>query len=176
MSTGYPGCEGESEFEKAFRTQAEALQGLSRDCLKRWAGELMPSRFPRPIIIMGWQRFAPCKWASIAFCKTTRQTVSEARIVRQLAKDKKLAPRWATQGSAEDGLRRAVRSDSGGVIGVPARTACLVYNRPLVATAMSVPPARILWPANLDWDLWLGPARQRPYKDRTYDHGVCEVV
>src|ERR1035441_6390038 len=54
------------------------------------------------------------------FCqKPLVQTVNEARIMRQLAKEKKLATQMGNQGSAETGLRRAVEVVQAGVIGKP---------------------------------------------------------
>jgi hypothetical protein len=47
------------------------------------------------------------------------QNVSEARMMRQLAKEKKLATQMGNQGSAENGLRRSVEVINAGVIGKP---------------------------------------------------------
>ncbi len=58
------------------------------------------------------------KMGKHCFCqKPLVQTVNEARIMRQLAKEKKLATQMGNQGSAENGLRRAVEVIQAGVIG-----------------------------------------------------------
>ena len=54
------------------------------------------------------------------FCqKPLVQTVYEARLMRKLAAEKKLATQMGNQGSAETGLRRAVEVIQSGVIGKP---------------------------------------------------------
>jgi len=61
------------------------------------------------------------KMGKHCFCqKPLVQTVSEARILRQLAKEKSLATQMGNQGSAETGLRRAVEvSQAPGRRGMP---------------------------------------------------------
>src|SRR5258708_1334920 len=60
------------------------------------------------------------KMGKHCFCqKPLVQTVNEARIVRQLAKEKKLATQMGNQGSAASGLRRAVEVVHAGIIGKP---------------------------------------------------------
>ena len=58
------------------------------------------------------------------FCqKPLVQTVYEARQMRKVAAEKKLATQMGNQGSAENGLRRAVEVIQAGVIGKPAHLA-----------------------------------------------------
>jgi len=65
------------------------------------------------------------------FCqKPLVQTVAEARLLRQLAKEKKLATQMGNQGSAGSGLRRAVEVVQAGVIG-PVRELHVWSNRPV---------------------------------------------
>src|SRR2546427_3040310 len=60
------------------------------------------------------------KMGKHCFCqKPLVQTVYEARTVRQLANEKKLATQMGNQGSAEPGLRHAVEVIQAGVIGKP---------------------------------------------------------
>lgn len=102
------------------------------------------------------------------FCqKPLVQTVHEARIVRQLAKDKKLATQMGNQGSAEDGLRRAVEVIQAGVIG-NASELHVWSNRPIWPQGLERPAGHDIVPATLDWDLWLGPAAKRPFKKDVY--------
>ena len=102
------------------------------------------------------------------FCqKPLVQTVAEARIARQLAKEKKLATQMGNQGSAEAGLRRAVEIVHAGVIGNP--LACHVWsNRPIWPQGFARPIGEDPVPESLDWDLWLGPAPYRPFKKDIY--------
>jgi hypothetical protein len=102
------------------------------------------------------------------FCqKPLVQTVYEARMVRQLAKEKKLATQMGNQGSAEPGLRRAVEVIQAGVIGNPLELH-VWSNRPIWPQGIDRPPGSDPVPSTLDWDLWLGPAQVRPYKADTY--------
>ena len=65
------------------------------------------------------------------FCqKPLTQTVHEARIVRILAAEKKVATQMGNQGSASDGLRRAVELIQAGLIG-PVRELHVWTNRPI---------------------------------------------
>ena len=103
------------------------------------------------------------------FCqKPLTQTVNEARMMRSLAKEKKLATQMGNQGSAEDGLRRAVEVIQAGVIGAP-RELHVWSNRPIWPQAFDRPAGEDPVPANLDWDIWLGPAAKRPFKERIYE-------
>ncbi|HZM01868.1 MAG TPA: Gfo/Idh/MocA family oxidoreductase [Candidatus Saccharimonadales bacterium] len=98
------------------------------------------------------------------FCqKPLTQTVNEARIVRRLAKEKNLATQMGNQGSAENGLRRAVEVIQAGVIG-HASELHVWSNRPIWPQGLERPPGSDVVPATLDWNVWLGPAPERPYK------------
>jgi predicted dehydrogenase len=95
------------------------------------------------------------------------QTVSEARMMRQLAKEKNLATQMGNQGSAENGLRRAVEVIHAGVIGAP-KELHVWSNRPVWPQGYDRPAGSDPVPASLDWDAWLGPAAMRPYKNGCY--------
>src|SRR5271157_128497 len=108
------------------------------------------------------------KMGKHCFCqKPLVQTVSEARIVRQLAKEKNLATQMGNQGSAENGLRRAVEVLQAGVIGHPLELHVWT-NRPIWPQGMDRPADHDLVPASLDWDVWLGPAQERPFTKDVY--------
>ncbi len=95
------------------------------------------------------------------------QTVSEARMVRQLANEKKLATQMGNQGSAEPGLRRAVEVIQAGVIGKPLELH-VWSNRPIWPQGFDRPAGEDPVPETLDWDAWIGPAPMRPYKKGLY--------
>ena len=102
------------------------------------------------------------------FCqKPLVQTVAEARMVRKLANEKKLATQMGNQGSAENGLRRAVEVVQAGVIGNPLELH-VWSNRPVWPQGLERPAGEDPVPANLNWDSWIGPAAMRPYKKGTY--------
>jgi predicted dehydrogenase len=95
--------------------------------------------------------------------KPLTQTVYEARLLRKLAKQYKVATQMGNQGSAEDGLRRAVEIVQAGVLG-SVRHVHVWSNRPIWPQGMDRPAGEDPVPAHLDWDLWLGPAAWRPFK------------
>ncbi|MBP9901583.1 MAG: Gfo/Idh/MocA family oxidoreductase, partial [Verrucomicrobia bacterium] len=102
------------------------------------------------------------------FCqKPLTQTVAEARVMRALAAEKKLATQMGNQGSAEDGLRRAIEVIQAGVIGQPLELH-VWSNRPVWPQGLERSVGQDPVPANLDWDVWLGPAAIRPFKQGVY--------
>jgi hypothetical protein len=102
------------------------------------------------------------------FCqKPLVQTVYEARVVRDLAKSKKLATQMGNQGSAGDGLRRAVEVVQAGVIG-PVSELHVWSNRPIWPQGLNRPPGEDPVPSSLHWDNWIGPAAMRPFKAGVY--------
>ena len=108
------------------------------------------------------------KMGKHCFCqKPLVQTVSEARIVRQLANEKNLATQMGNQGSAENGLRRAVEVIQAGVIG-PVRELHVWSNRPIWPQGLARPAGHDVVPDTLDWDSWLGPAHHRSFKKDVY--------
>ncbi len=92
--------------------------------------------------------------------KPLAHTVAEARAVARLAAQHKVATQMGTQIHAGDNYRRVVELIRAGTIGEVKEVHCWCNkdwsNGRFVATDK---PA----PANLDWDLWLGPAKQRPF-------------
>jgi hypothetical protein len=94
--------------------------------------------------------------------KPLTQTVHEARFIRQLAKDKKVATQMGNQGSAGSGLRRAVEVVQAGVIG-PVHELHIWTNRPIWPQGLARPTVVEPVPATVDWDQWIGPAQMRPY-------------
>ncbi len=109
------------------------------------------------------------KMGKHVYCqKPLTQTVWEAREMRRLANEKKLATQMGNQGSAESGLRRAVEVIQGGVIGNP-RELHVWTNRPIWPQGFARPEGEDPVPERLDWDQWLGPAAMRPYKKGIYE-------
>jgi predicted dehydrogenase len=93
--------------------------------------------------------------------KPLTHTVFEARTLANLAKEKKLVTQMGNQIHAGDNYRRVVELIQAGAIGPV--TDCHVwvtakYSGAKFTTGTPAPP-------HLDWDLWLGPAPQRPYSE-----------
>jgi hypothetical protein len=81
----------------------------------------------------------------------------EARLLRKLAKENGIITQMGNQGSAENGLRRAVEVVQAGLIG-QVREVHVWSNRPVWPQGMDRPTGSDPVPASLDWDGWLGPA------------------
>jgi predicted dehydrogenase len=108
------------------------------------------------------------KMGKHVYCqKPLTHSVYEARLMRDTAKKQKVATQMGNQGSAENGLRRAVEAIQGGVIG-DVRELHVWSNRPIWPQGIDRPEGEDPVPAELDWDLWLGPAPLRPFKNKTY--------
>lgn len=111
---------------------------------------------------------AAIKMGKHVYCqKPLTQTVYEARYLRKLAKDYKVVTQMGNQGSSEDGLRRAVEVVQAGVIG-PVKQIHVWTNRPIWPQGITRPPGEDPVPSNFNWDLWLGPAAPRPFKQDVY--------
>jgi len=99
--------------------------------------------------------------------KPLTQTIFEARQLRDLAASKKVATQMGNQGSANDGLRRAVEIIQAGVIG-QVHELHVWTNRPIWPQGLNRPQGEDKVPDYLNWDVWLGPAQARPFKQGTY--------
>ena len=108
--------------------------------------------------------------------KPLTHTVLEARTLANLARDNKLVTQMGTQIHAMDNYRRVVElieSDAIGPVTEVHVWASAVYTGGKFTTDTPVPK-------NLDWDLWLGPAVDRPYSEgvhpfnwrRFWDYGT----
>ncbi len=97
--------------------------------------------------------------------KPLTQTIYEARLLRKLAREYKVATQMGNQGSAEDGLRRAVEIIQAGLIG-PVRQVYVWTNRPIWPQGMDRPPGSDPVPASLDWDRWIGVGAHAPLRGR----------
>jgi len=95
--------------------------------------------------------------------KPLTHDVFEARTLRDMARQYNVATQMGNQGSASDSLRRAVEVVQSGILG-PIRQAYVWTNRPIWPQGKDRPPGSDPVPADLDWDLWLGTAPERPFK------------
>jgi predicted dehydrogenase len=92
--------------------------------------------------------------------KPLTHTVAEARLVAQEAAKAKVATQMGTQIHATDNYRRVVELIQAGAIGKVAEVHTWAgRNWSATGRPKETPPV----PANLHWDLWLGPALERPY-------------
>jgi len=100
--------------------------------------------------------------------KPLAHTVYETRLMIQLAKEKNLTTQMGTQIHAGDNYRRVVEKIQAGAIGdvTDVHVWCgKGWGGGELPTTTTEPPA------NLDWDLWLGPAAERGYAPGRYHPG-----
>ncbi len=93
--------------------------------------------------------------------KPLAHTVTEARVLAGLAKKHKVATQMGTQIHAEGNYRRVVEVIQSGAIG-PVREVFNWCNKGWHGGRFG---ASLPIPANLNWDMWLGPAKVRDYCD-----------
>ncbi|MDD4270879.1 MAG: Gfo/Idh/MocA family oxidoreductase [Pirellulaceae bacterium] len=94
--------------------------------------------------------------------KPLTHSVYEARRVAEAARKAKVATQMGNQGHSSDDIRRAVEWIRDGAIGDVREVHAWRGgpNRQMPAQRPAeTPPV----PKGLDWDLWLGPAKERPY-------------
>jgi predicted dehydrogenase len=122
--------------------------------------------------------------------KPLTHTVFEARQMRETAREMGVCTQMGNQGTASDGLRRAVEMIQSGVIG-GVREVHVWTNRPIwpqgAEAILKVPAARAAAmaalhgntltslpssepPKHVHWDIWLGPAPYRPYAGPRIHH------
>ena len=108
---------------------------------------------------------AAMKLGKHVYCeKPLAHSVWEVRQMAKTAREMKAVTQMGTQGHAYEGTRRAVEVIRSGAIGDVAELHVWT-DRPAGWWAQGVvrprdsPPV----PTGLDWDVWLGPAPQRPY-------------
>ncbi|MDX2036409.1 MAG: Gfo/Idh/MocA family oxidoreductase [Isosphaeraceae bacterium] len=98
----------------------------------------------------------------------------EARLMREVAAEKKLATQMGNQGTSHPGFRKGIELIRSGKVG-PIREVHVWTNRPfkywkqapdIVARPSDTTPP----PKHLSWKLWLGPAPERPYHPVYHPH------
>ena len=98
--------------------------------------------------------------------KPLTHTVFEARTLAELARKNKRVTQMGTQIHAGDNYRRVVELVQSGAIGEVREAHVWVgvdYSGRSLTTGTPVPK-------HLDWDLWQGPAPERPYSDGVHPH------
>lgn len=96
--------------------------------------------------------------------KPLTHTVEEARLITKLAAEKKVATQMGTQNHEHPGYVRLVELIQSGAIG-NVREVHVITDRPgrWWSQGLDLPSGKEPIPAQLKWDLWLGPAAERDY-------------
>lgn len=158
----YPNARKYRDFRDMLEKEADAIDAVV-------VGTPDHSHAPAAALALRLKKHVYCE-------KPLTHTVYEARRLAELAKENNLVTQMGTQIHAGDNYRRVVELVESGAIG-PVREvhvwAGAVYTGGVFTTNT---PA----PADLDWDLWLGPAPERPYSEgvhpfhwrRFWDYGT----
>jgi len=94
--------------------------------------------------------------------KPLTRAIYESRVMMEVAREKKVATQMGNQGHANPQSRRLVELVQAGVLGA-VKEVHVWTDRPIWPQGMGRPKETPPVPATLDWDLWLGPAPERPY-------------
>src|SRR5262245_9221387 len=94
--------------------------------------------------------------------KPLARTLWEVKQLEDMARKSKVATQMGNQGHAEEGTRLIREWVEAGAIGT-VREIQLWTNRPIWPQALDRPLDEFYTPTWLDWDVWLGPAPERPY-------------
>jgi predicted dehydrogenase len=94
--------------------------------------------------------------------KPLTRTVYEARMLTEAARKYKVATQMGNQGHSGEGARLVCEWIWDGAIGDVREVHCWT-NRPVWPQGISRPEDTPPVPRTLNWDLWIGPAPQRPY-------------
>jgi predicted dehydrogenase len=94
-------------------------------------------------------------------------SVYEARRMREIASEMKVATQMGNQGTADSGFREAVEIIRAGALG-PIKEVHVWTNRPIWPQGEGRPNRSDPIPEHIHWDLFLGPAPERPYVAGVY--------
>ncbi len=115
-----------------------------------------PDHTHAPAAVMAMEMGKHC------FCqKPLTHSISEARLLAQLAVKNNVQTQMGNQGTSNDGLREAAALIKAGALGT-VKEVHVWTNRPIWPQGGARPKAGPM-PKHVDWDLWLGPAPERPY-------------
>jgi predicted dehydrogenase len=94
--------------------------------------------------------------------KPLARTLTEVRTVKAMAAKTKVATQMGNQGHTGEGVRTMREWVEAGVIGT-VREVQYWTNRPIWPQGLDRPLELYAPPLTMDWNLWLGPAAERPY-------------
>lgn len=98
--------------------------------------------------------------------KPMAKTIHEVRFLRDLAKKTGVVTQMGNQGHNTEGTMQTVEWIQSGAIGW-VREVHMWSNRPVWKQGYFDRPAGVAVPGNLNYDVWLGPAPEKPYNPET---------
>jgi predicted dehydrogenase len=99
--------------------------------------------------------------------KPLTHTIGEARLIRKAAQEAGVATQMGNQGNASEDIRVTTEIIRAGTIGT-VKEVHAWSNRPIWPQGVTWSEQADEIPENLDWDLWLGPAAERPYNKKVH--------
>jgi len=151
----YPNAKRYNDFRKMLEEMDKSIDAVTVST---------PDHTHAPAAAMAMRMGKHC------FCqKPLTHTLYEARRLGEIARDKKVATQMGNQGTATSGLRKSAAMIQAGVLG-PVKEVHVWTNRPIWPQGIPRPAASTP-PSNLHWDLWLGPAPERPYASGYHTFG-----
>ncbi|NUO79692.1 Gfo/Idh/MocA family oxidoreductase [candidate division KSB1 bacterium] len=106
---------------------------------------------------------AAIKMGKHVYCeKPLTHSIGEARALAEAARKAKVVTQMGNQGHASEEIRLIKEWIADGAIGEVREAHCWT-NRPIWPQGIDRPEAIPSVPSTLDWDLWIGPAKFRPY-------------
>lgn len=96
--------------------------------------------------------------------KPLTHSVYESRLLTKLAKKHKVATQMGNQGASGDGVAKTCELLWSGAIGDVTRVESFT-DRPIWPQGLNTPERGDWVPETLDWDLFTGPAKMRPYNE-----------
>ena len=94
--------------------------------------------------------------------KPLAHDIYEARLLTEAAKKYKVITQMGNQGGSGDGVRRTQELINAGKIGDVTHVDCWT-NRPVWPQGIPTPTGKFDIPSELNWDLWIGPAKMIDY-------------
>ncbi len=96
--------------------------------------------------------------------KPLTHTVYESRLLTKLAEKHKVATQMGNQGSSDEGINLMIEWIRAGEIGEVRKIESFT-DRPIWPQGLNTPSEEMEVPDTMDWDLFVGPARMRPYHE-----------
>ena len=99
--------------------------------------------------------------------KPLAHNVWQVRELKRMAKKKRIISQMGNQGHATEGIRRVKEWYEAGILGEVREVHAWLDGPDFAGNWFkkpdTFPPPEMPVPQELDWDLWLGPAKERPY-------------
>lgn len=144
----FPGAKHYTDFRQLLEENKDSIDAVTVST---------PDHTHAPAALMAMRMGKHC------FCqKPMTHSIYEARLMTEVAKEKKLVTQMGNQGTAGSTLRKSAALIKEGAIGT-VKEVHIWTNRPVWPQGLDQPTASEEIPSNVKWDLWLGPAPERHF-------------